>query len=199
MNNMQDFMISKTRVRMMELFFSQPAEMFYVREITRATKEEINAVRRELERMISYGLLKSEQRGNRLYYFLNPKYVYYEELQQMVAKSTGLGKKLRKLQRKLGDVVFIMFSARFIQGKRPRQEEVDLLVIGDIVLPELQALIKEEEEKIGREINYAVFSEEEFLFRKTRRDPFIMDILYGSRVMVVGSEDEFVERQVPGL
>jgi hypothetical protein len=199
MNNMQDFMISKTRVRMMELFFSQPAEMFYVREITRATKEEINAVRRELERMISYGLLKSEQRGNRLYYFLNPKYVYYEELQQMVAKSTGLGKKLRKLQRKLGDVVFIMFSARFIQGKRPRQEEVDLLVIGDIVVPELQALIKEEEEKIGREINYAVFSEEEFLFRKTRRDPFIMDILYGSRVMVVGSEDEFVERQVPGL
>lgn len=199
MNNMQDFMISKTRVRMMELFFSQPAEMFYVREITRATKEEINAVRRELDRMLSYGLLKSEQRGNRLYYFLNPKYVFFQELQQMVAKTTGLGKKIRRLQRKLGTITFVMFSARFIQGLRPRQEEVDILIIGDVVLPELQALIKEEEERIGREINYAVFSEEEFAFRKTRRDPFIMDILYGSRVMVIGSEDEFVERQVPGL
>lgn len=199
MNNMQDFMISKTRVRMMELFFSQPAEMFYVREITRATKEEINAVRRELDRMLSYGLVKSEQRGNRLYYFLNPKYVYFQELQQMVAKSTGLGKKIRRLQRKLGDVTFVMFSIRFIQGLRPRQEEVDILIIGDVVLPELQAMIKEEEERIGREINYAVFSEEEFSFRKTRRDPFIMDILYGSRVMVIGSEDEFVERQVLGL
>jgi DNA-binding transcriptional ArsR family regulator len=199
MNSMQDFMISKTRVKMMELFFSNTSEMYYVREITRATKEEINAVRRELDRMLSYGLLKSEQRGNRLYYFLNPKYVYFQELLQMVAKSIGLGKKLRKLHNKLGTINFIMFSAKFVQGLRPRQDEVDLLIIGEVVLPELQALIKEEEEKLGREINYAVFSDEEFTFRKTRRDPFIMDILFGSRVMVVGSEDEFVERQVPGL
>ncbi len=183
----------------MELFFSNPGEMYYVREITRATKEEINAVRRELERMLSYGLLKSEQRGNRLYYFLNPRYVFSQELQQMVAKSSGLGKKVRRLQKKLGTITFVMFSARFVQGKRPRQDEVDLLVIGEVVLPELQAIIKEEEEKISREINYAVFSEEEFNFRKTRRDPFIMDILYSSRVMVIGSEDEFVERQFPGL
>jgi DNA-binding transcriptional ArsR family regulator len=199
MNDMQDFMISKTRVKMMELFFTRPSEMYYVREITRATKEEINAVRRELERMLGYGLLKSEQRGNRLYYYLNPKYVYFQELQQMVAKSIGLGRKLRKLQRKLGTVSFVMLSAKFVQGKRPRQDEVDMLIIGEVVLPELQALIKEEEEKLQREINYAVFSDEEFKFRKTRRDPFIMDILFGSRVMVIGSEEEFVERQIPGL
>lgn len=199
MNDMQDFMISKTRVKMMELFFSRPNEMYYVREITRSTKEEINAVRRELERMLSYGLLKSEQRGNRLYYYLNTRYVYFQELQQMVAKSTGLGKKLRKLQRKLGTISFVMFSAKFVQGKRPRQDEVDMLMIGEVVLPELQAMIKEEEEKLQREINYAVFSDEEFKFRKTRRDPFVMDILFGSRVMVIGSEDEFVERQIPGL
>lgn len=192
-------MISKTRVKMMELFFTQPQEMFYVREITRATKEEINAVRRELERMLEYGLLKSEQRGNRLYYFLNTKYVYYQELLQMVAKSSGLGKKLRKLQRKLGTISFVMFSAKYISGKRPHQDEVDLLIVGDVVLPELQALIKEEEERLAREINYAVFSDEEFDFRKTRRDPFVMDILYSSRVMVIGSEEDFVERQVPGI
>lgn len=177
----------------------RPAEMYYVREITRATKEEINAVRRELDRMLGYGLLKSEARGNRLYYYLNAKYVYFQELQQMVAKSMGLGRKLRKLQRKLGTINFVMFSAKFVQGKRPRQDEVDMLIIGEVVLPELQVLIKEEEERLQREINYAVFSDEEFKFRKTRRDPFIMDILFGSRVMVIGSEDEFVERQIPGL
>jgi DNA-binding transcriptional ArsR family regulator len=199
MNTLQDFMISKTRVKMMELFFTKPEEMYYVREITRATKEEINAVRRELERMLDYGLLKSEQRGNRLYYYLNTKYVYFQELQQMVAKSMGLGRKIRKLQRKLGTISFVMFSAKFVQGKRPRQDEVDMLIIGEVVLPELQALIKEEETSLQREINYAVFSDEEFKFRKTRRDPFVMDILFGSRVMVIGSEDEFVERQIPGM
>jgi len=44
-----------------------------------------------------------------------------------------------------------------------------------------------------------VFSREEFDFRKTRRDPFIMEILYGSRVMIVGSEEEFTLREVPAI
>lgn len=199
MSQLQDFMISRVRARIVELFFSKPDELYYVREITRAIKEEINAVRRELDRMLTYGLLKSEQRGNRLYYFLNKKYLFYQELHQMVVKNVGLGRKLLKLHGKLGQVDFIMFSGKFVRGIRPRQDELDMLVIGDVVLPELQAAVKEEEVLIGREINYTVFPRQEFDFRKTRRDPFIMDILFGTRVMIIGSEDEFTERQIPGL
>lgn len=199
MNQLQDFMLSRVRVKVMELFFTHPDGIYYVREITREIKEEINAVRRELDRMTQTGLLRSESRGNRLYYNLNPRYFFYPELQQMVAKSTGLGKKVIKNRSRLGDLQFVMFSGKFIRKARPRQDEVDLLVIGDVVLPELQTLVKEEEAQLGREMNYAVFSLDEFNFRKTRRDPFIMDILFGTRVMIIGSEDEFVERQLPGL
>ena len=199
MNKLQDFMISKVRVEMMELFFTNIEEMYYVREITREIKEEINAVRRELDRMLSSGILKSEQRGNRLYYFLNKKYPYFQEIHQMVIKSTGLGKKLRKLRRKLGSVSFVMFSGRFVRGLVPRQGEIDMLVIGEVVLPELEQIVKAEEKNLGREINYAIFSDDEFEFRKTRRDPFVMDVLYGSRIMVVGNEDDFVERNLPGV
>ena len=88
---LQDFMISRVRANLMELFFTHPDDLFYVREITRATKEEINAVRRELERMTGYGLLKCETRGNRVYYFVNKSYLFYAELLEMVAKTTGLG------------------------------------------------------------------------------------------------------------
>lgn len=199
MNSLQDFIISQARVKMLELFFTNVDEMFYVREITRKTKEEINAVRRELERLLSVGLLKSEERGNRLYYTLNHKYVFFQELQQMVVKNTGLGLKLIKLRRKLGTVTFVMFSGKFVRRKPVGQGEVDILIIGDVVLAEIEALIKEEEQTLGREINYAVFSEDEFAFRKQRRDPFIMDVLYGTRVMVIGDEDEFVERKQPML
>lgn len=198
-SEMKNFMISQTRVKIIEFFFLNSSEMFYVREVARKTKQEINAVRRELDKMIGYGLLKSEQRSNRLYCKLNPRYVYYKELQSMVAKTTGLGKKIRQERRKLGTVEFVMFSGKYVEGLRPRQDEVDILVIGDIVLPELQLLMKEEQERIGREVNYAVFSSEEFSFRKTRRDPFVMDILFGSRVMVIGSDVAFAERKIEGL
>ena len=199
MVELQNLMISRVRVEMLELFFLNAEEMYYVRQITREIKEEINAVRRELARLLSCGLLKSEERGNRLYYFLNKKYLYYQEIQQMIVKGTGLGKKIRKKRRKLGKLNFVMFSGRYIRGLNPTRDEVDLLVIGDIVLPELQALVKEAEKHLGRELNYAVFSLEEFVFRKTRRDPFVMDILFGSRVMVIGDEAEFVHREIPGI
>ncbi|MEA2056371.1 MAG: hypothetical protein U9O78_01475 [Patescibacteria group bacterium] len=199
MAKLKNFMISRVRVEMMELFFSNPEEMYYVRQITRLINEEINAVRRELERMLGSGLLKSEERGNRLYYFINKRYLYFQELRQMVAKSTGLGKKIKSKRRKLGSIDFVMFSGKYIRGLKPVQDEVDMLFVGDIDLNLLQKLVKEEEKELGREINYAVFSKEEFNFRKTRRDPFIMDILYGSRVMIIGTEVDFVHREIPGL
>ncbi|MBT4124205.1 MAG: winged helix-turn-helix transcriptional regulator [Candidatus Pacebacteria bacterium] len=199
MANLKDLIVSRVRVKMLELFFTNSEEMYYVREITRNIKEEINAVRRELDRLLGAGLLKSEQRGNRLYYFLNKKYLYFQEFEQIIVKSTGLGKKIRRLRRKLGQVEFVMFSGKYVRGLAPTNDEVEVLVIGDVVISELQALMKDEEKRLGREVNYAVFDAQEFNFRKTRRDPFIMEILYSTRVMVLGNEDEFAHRQVQGL
>lgn len=196
MESLQDFMISRVRVAVVELFFRQPQEMFFVREITRQTKEEINAVRRELDRLMACGLLKSEERGNRLYYYLNKNYLYYPELLRMVAKSTGLGSRIVKLRRKLGEIKFAMLSGKFIQTDLSRRSEVDVLIVGEVVLPEVEALMKDEEERLGREITYTVLTTEEFSFRKQRRDPFLMEVLYGTRIMVIGNEEELVERQL---
>jgi uncharacterized protein len=199
MDQLQDFMISRVRVRVLELFFNQPHEIFFVREITRQTHEEINAVRRELDRMLTCGLLKSEERGNRLYYYLNKNYLFFPELLRMVVKNTGLGLKLFKLRKKLGEVKFIMFSGKFVHVDKSHNSEVDVLVVGDIVLAELEALMKEEERRLGREINYTVLPPDEFEFRKQRRDPFLMEVLYGTRIMIVGNEEELVERKLPGV
>jgi DNA-binding transcriptional ArsR family regulator len=199
MDQLQDFIISRVRRSIVELFFQNPGQMWYVREISRQTKEEINAVRRELDRLTGCNLLKSEERGNRLYYSLNKYYPFYAELLRMVMKSTGLGAKLYKYRSHLGKVRFIMFSGKFVQVDQSKRTEVDILVVGDIVLAELEALIKEEEKNRGREISYTVLSQDEFEFRKQRRDPFLMEVLYGTRVMIVGNEEELVERKLPGI
>lgn len=197
MSCLNDLLISKVRVKVLELFYNSPEEMYYVREITRLVKEEINAVRRELDRMLTCGLLKSEQRANRLYYYLNKRYLYHQELERIIAKSTGLGKKIRRYRRKLGNLSFVMFSGTFVGRKEARKDELDILLVGDVVLPELEELIRSEEKQLGREINYAVLSADEFEFRKTRRDPFVMEVLYGVRVMIIGDENDFSRRELP--
>lgn len=195
MAKLVDFMISKVRVKMVHLFFRNPAQIYYVRQITREIDEEINAVRRELERMTEAGILRSEQRGNRLYYSLNKQYDYYAELLRLAIKSSGLGLAIKKHRRDIGSPKFVMFSSKFAQHRARLRDEVDILLVGDVKMQELQPLIATEEKERGHEINYTVMSEDEFEFRKTRRDPFVNEILAGGRIMVIGDEDALVEKQ----
>lgn len=76
---------SKTRVKLLKLFFSNPNRPFYVREITRKIEEQINSVRRELANMLSLGLITSDDANNKLYYEVNQDYEHYSALQSMFA------------------------------------------------------------------------------------------------------------------
>lgn len=193
MANLSDIITSKVRIKIIELFFSNLKEMYHVRGIVREIKEEINAVRRELERLEKAGILKKEPRGNRVYYWIRDDYPFYGDLISTVAKTTGLGASLIQNRSKIGKVSFIMFSGSFARTKeRKSDDQVDILVVGDVVLPELATIIRLEESKRGKEINYTVMSREEFDFRKKRRDPFLLGILSGSRTMVLGDEGDLV-------
>lgn len=185
----EDLITSKTRVKVLTTFFDNPEEMYHVREIVRRVDEEINAVRRELIYLEKKGVLKKEPRANRVYYYPDKNYPYYYDIIRIVSKSTGLGADIIKNRVKLGKLKYAMMSGRFVRGIRQNPEEVDLLVVGTIVLPELALLVKKEEQRIKHEINYTVMTEEEFNFRKKRQDPFIASIIYGSRVMLVGDEE----------
>src|SRR5438045_1094635 len=74
---------SKTRVKLLQLFYSNPNRSFYVREITRKIDEQINSVRRELSNLLSIGIITSDNTNNKLYYEVNQKYEYYDPLQQI--------------------------------------------------------------------------------------------------------------------
>src|ERR1700742_2611576 len=74
---------SKTRVKLLQLFYSNPNRSFYVREITRKIDEQINSVRRELSNLLSIGIITSENTNNRLYYEVNQKFEYYKPLQEI--------------------------------------------------------------------------------------------------------------------
>lgn len=193
MVNLADIITSKVRIKILELFFSDLKEVYHVRGIVRETSEEINAVRRELAKLEKDGILRKEPRGNRIYYSIRPEYSLFGDLTSMVAKTTGLGKIIIENKNKIGKVSFIMFSGKFVRHKEhKREDDVDILVVGDVVLPELASIIRVEETARGKEINYTAMSRDEFDFRKKRRDPFLLGILSGSRVMIIGDEEDLV-------
>ncbi|KKQ95877.1 MAG: Transcriptional regulator [Candidatus Woesebacteria bacterium GW2011_GWB1_43_14] len=192
MADLGDIITSKVRIKILELFFSNPDEMYHVRGVVREIKEEINAVRRELARLEKSGILKKEPRGNRVYYWPRTDHFMFGDILSVVSKMTGLGLAINS-NKKIGNPSIIMFSGRFARRKeRKREDDVDILIVGEVNLPELASLVRMEESKRGMEINYTVMTRDELEYRKKRRDPFLQGILAGSRVMILGDEDNLV-------
>ncbi|HUS59982.1 MAG TPA: hypothetical protein VMX76_01200 [Nevskiaceae bacterium] len=191
---LRDLIISKVRIKILQTFLYQPQELFYVRQLVRATGEEINAVRRELLRMEKAGMVQKETRGNRLYYWFNQNHPLFGDLLSLINKTIGLGKAIIENKTKIGKIKFAVLSGRFARRLPTREGGVDLLMVGEVNMPKLVEIVKIEEEKQEREINYSVMSKQEFEFRKKRRDPFLLGILTSSRLMLIGDEEELASR-----
>ena len=189
---LDDLIVSRVRVKILQLFFLAPGKIFHVRDIVRRTQEEINAVRRELAHLEKAGMMTKERRANRLFYALRRDYTLYFDLLELIVKTGGLGGEIIKNRVKLGKLKFVLISGKFARAISRGTNDVDLLVVGRVVIPELSQIVRQEELRREREINYTVMTEEEFDFRKKRRDPFVLEILRGSRVIVIGDEEELV-------
>jgi DNA-binding transcriptional ArsR family regulator len=187
-----DLITSQSRIKLLNVLLTDPTEMFHVRELVRRTGDEINAVRRELLFLEKKGILTREPRANRVYYSLSKNYPFYFDLLKIGAKITGLGGEILKNRVKIGRIKYAMFSGKFVRRMEKDVTDVDFIIVGTIVLPELAVLIRDEEKRLGREINYTVMTEEEFSFRKKKRDPFILSVLTGSRVMLYGDEESML-------
>lgn len=193
MADLSDFITSQSRRSILKLLASDPTQMYHIRGIVRETGEEINSIRRELQRMEEAGMVRQEKRGNRIYYEMRQDYLFFGDILAMVAKTTGLGAQILENRAKLGKLLYVMFSGKFARNKeRKRDDEVDILVVGDVNLPELANIIRIEESKRNYEINYAPMSRDELEFRKKRKDPFLQGIFMQSRVMILGDEETLV-------
>ncbi|MBP8591264.1 winged helix-turn-helix transcriptional regulator [Candidatus Shapirobacteria bacterium] len=180
---------SRVREKILAEFFARPRMMLYGRQLTRDLGEQSNAIRRELLNLEKEGVLKSEKRGNRVYFSLNPDHLFFPELEAIFAKKGALGGAMIKNRGRLGKIKAVFLTRRFLrQMPRQESEEINILVVGEVILPELAALVSEEEKRRGEEINYTVMDEKEFRFRLAGKDPFLADFLIKPRVTILGDE-----------
>lgn len=190
---LENIIPSKTRRKILQLFFHNPQESYYLRKVVREVEEEVNAVKRELDILDKAKLLTRERRLNKVFYTLNPHYMFYEDFLRLFTKTGNLATLLFKNLSKLGKVKLIALSTKFSRKLAIKEDEIYLLLIGIIVVPEVVSIIEEVQKEFGREINFTVMTEEEFQFRKKNNDPFIWRFLKSPKVMLVGSEDELLK------
>lgn len=171
---------SKTRTKLLGLFFGNTDKSYYVREITRVIDEQINSVRRELLNLDSVGIVKNETYDNKVYYSANMKHPYARPLMELF--SARVGGVREKDVKKSGWEEYIRpvrnyLRALVVTNRLPGQEGIDLLIIGDDKTKKLTHWAEVVEKKQGRPINYVILSQDDFLYRRSVRDRFIIEVL----------------------
>ena len=195
---------SKTRVKLLRMFYSNPNRPFYVREITRKIDEQINSVRRELGNLLSIGIIASDNANNKLYYEVNQTYEYYKPLQEIfgegeamatdggakttassqdavVAKKAKADPVLAELLT-IGNVEFALYTGQFT---RDEASGIDMLVVGDVNATKMQKFVTALEEKEKKEIRYVVMTPTEFTYRQEVKDRFITSVMASKKQIII--------------
>jgi hypothetical protein len=188
---LKNLFVSEVRIKILRLLLLSPEKSLHVRAIVRFVGAEINAVRRELDNLVSINLLQRRQSSNRIYYTVNTLHPYYSDLIGLLAKEDGLSYAIINKAKELGNVDFAILSKAFLRGRASSALDIDLFLVGDVHADVLEKIVKTEEDRLGREINYAVMTSDEFKARKRTNDPFIYRVLTQSRLLLIGDEEKF--------
>lgn len=171
---------SKTRAKLLQLFFSNPEKSFYVREMTRVIDEQIHSVRRELLNLESIGIIKNEAFDNKIYYSANRNHPFCRPLIDLFAKKIDPSRDHDPRRSTWDDYtrpVKNYLTALVVTNRLPGQEGVDLLVIGNDRTKKLTHWAEMIEKKLGKPINYVIMSPDDYQYRVSVRDRFIKEIM----------------------
>lgn len=180
---------SKTRAKLLELFFSNTAKSYYVREITRVIEEQINSVRRELINLEGIGIVKSDTYDNKVYYSANMKSPYAHAFQEIfsphrtVSVGSSSNVEVRRILRRMGNweelirPVEKQLKALIVINRFPGQDGLDMLIVGDDSTKKLSRWAEVVEKRQGRPMNYVIMSRDDYLYRRSVRDKYIAEIL----------------------
>jgi len=183
---------SSGRVKIIRLFLLNPDVLFTPREISRRTKMDSLPLRREISLLKSIGFVKQGEekveesvkvkgrikikkkkiQGLKL----NPIFPFIHALKNLILNTVPVDRqRLLRMLNSAGRMKLIVLSGIFIQSDSSR---TDLLLVGDSIRrPALERILRNIEAEIGKELVYAIFTTNEFLYRMGMYDRFVRDIL----------------------
>lgn len=181
---------SKARQAIFSLYFTNPDNSYYLRELERELDTPVSILRKELMALEKTGIFTSSKKGNLSYYSLNKTYPLYDELKNIVFKTIGIRGTLSNALSSLKGIGVAFIYGSYAKNQDNASSDIDLFIIGNIDENNLVSKINKLEKGLKREINYNNYSRSDFEKKKKQKDPFIQDILENKKIFLIGGKDE---------
>lgn len=182
---------SKTREKILRLFFSDTNRKHYLRELERILSLSVGNIRRELLFLEKTGIFKHEKMGNQVYYFLNKNSSIFEEFKKIISKTIGVQGSLNQELSKIKNIQIAFIFGSFAKNCEDSFSDIDLMIIGNPDEDKLISIISVLEDELNREINYNIFSVEDFRKGLKNQEIFLKQIINDPKIFIINNENEF--------
>lgn len=157
---LQSIITSKTRLKLLLKFFLNKETKSYLRNLESEFGESTNAIRLELNRMESAGLLKAEMEGNKKIFQANTRHPLFTDINNILKKTIGIDQIIEKITSNIGDLKESYLVGDLAIGKD--SNVIDLLLVGEEIDRQyVSELTGKVEKHIERKIRYLILNEKE--------------------------------------
>jgi predicted nucleotidyltransferase len=181
---------SKIRQGLLTLFFTNPSQEYYLRQLQRILGYSAGSIRRELLKFQKDNLFETKKVGNLLYYFLNKTHPLFSEIKSIVSKTVGVEGSLKNTLLSIKGVKSAFIYGSFASKKEKADSDIDIMIIGTPDTSIINEKFAELERKLKREINPTIYYPSDYKTKKRIKSGFITDLLKNSKIMLVGKEND---------
>lgn len=190
-SSLADALFGRTKQRVLGLLFGQPQRSFGTVELIELAQSGRGAVQRELEVLARAGLIEVDVVGLQKRYRANRSSPVFEELREIVNKTSGVEGVLRAALAPLEDTIDVAILYGSVAKKEDTaQSDIDVLIVSeDLTLEDAYRVLEPAEARLGRRISPTIFDPKEFRARRHARQHFISKMLNGPHAVLVGKLD----------
>ena len=181
---------SKTREKILRLFFSDVEREYYLRQLERILDLPVGNIRRELLNLEKSGLFKRSKKGNLVYYSVNKSSPIFEEVKSIIFKTIGIEGLIKNALETIKGIKIAFIFGSYAKGEEDSFSDIDLMIIGKPNEDKLMAHILKIEDKINREINYHIFSLSDWKKQTKGKNSFIGNILVQPKIFLIGNQND---------
>ena len=179
---LEQLLKDKTQTNLVALFFASPERSIFMGELEKRLRAK--DLGDGLNKLIKNGIILSFMKKNLRYYRINTKHPLYYQLKEIIGKhARGYQDELVREIRKLPGVKRVLLTGLFTGSPH---FECDIVIIGEPGEKPLNAFILGTQNLMGQELNYAVFTETEFEYRRNIFDRFTKDIMEHEHLIFPG-------------
>lgn len=188
-----DALFTKTQKKVLGLLYGKPDKSFYTNEIMRWASMGRGTVGRELDKLVSAGLLTATREGNQNHYQANENNPIFKELVGIVKKTFGVADEIReslKLFESKIELAFIYGS--IAKGSDIKSSDIDLMLVGnDLHYGEIIEVLLPLEESVQRPINPTIYKSNDFVTKLNEDSSFVTRVMEQPKIMIKGEINDF--------